>query len=493
MWKVLLVEDEVFVRASVRQIIDWEELGFTIIGEAGNGVEALDLIKNSQPDLIICDIIMPLKNGVELLKEAREAGSEARFVMLSCMNDFEYVQQAMQYGASNYVLKLSMSVNVMKDLLQKVDLELQHHQKQKLQPISQELWDTYNLIWKSLFSQEEVEEPDLIDLPTTPIQDFKDHYLTIFSILHGASNFNQMSFENLRLVEDPRRAIMHFFTNSGQTTVFSWSPVPQKVLVGPASDYPYPIAFIRVESPDQLAKAWRAVIKKIDNFWYHYDTGLVRSNIYDKFNSSFQIPWDKIHSLLQDLDQDNTAKCQEIIEKIWATLQDNFLTMYLVKETAIQLDSLFCHINQSHPGGSKDYRNCLTHEQLKDLLVENITDYINKKNWERQQITDHPEINKVISYISQTYYKEVTLSTLADYVGMDANYLSNLFKKKTGENIIHYIHRIRIDHAKNYLIHTGLPVNEIGEKVGFMNDNYFIKIFKRFTDLTPSHYRRAKR
>jgi two-component system response regulator YesN len=491
MWKVLLVEDEVFVRASVRQIIDWEEFGFTIIGEAGNGVEALELIKNCQPDLIICDIIMPLKNGVDLLKEAREAGSEARFVMLSCMSDFEYVQQAMQYGASNYVLKLSMSVKVIKDLLQKVDLELQQHQKQKLQPVSQELWDTYNHIWKSLFSQDE--EPVLIDLNATPIQDFKGHFLTIFSILHGASNFNQMSFENLGLVEDPRRTILHLFTNSGQTTVFSWSPVPQKVLAGPAADYPYPIAFISVEAPDQLAEAWLAVIKKMDCFWYHYETGLVQSYIHDKFASSFQIPWEIIHGFLQDLDQNNTAKCQEIIGEIWATLQDNFLTMCLVKETAIQLDSLFCHMNQSRPGSSKDYRNCLTHQQLKELLLENITDYINKRNWEHQQITDHPEINKVISYISQTYYKEVTLSTLANYVGMDANYLSNLFKKKTGENIIHYIHRIRIDHAKNYLVHTGLPVNEIGEKVGFMNDNYFIKIFKRFTDLTPSHYRRAKK
>ena len=125
-----------------------------------------------------------------------------------------------------------------------------------------------------------------------------------------------------------------------------------------------------------------------------------------------------------------------------------------------------------------------------ELLEAAKKEYINQRNWDSQQTTDHPEINKVISYITQTYYKEISLRMLADYVGMDANYLSNLFKKKTGQNIIQYIHRVRIEQAKSYLKQTGLSVNEIGEKVGFVNDNYFIKIFRRLTNQTPSHFRR---
>lgn len=492
MWKVLLVEDEVFVRASVKRIINWEELGFTIIGEAGNGVEALDLIKKTQPDLIICDIIMPLKNGVDLLKEAREAGSDASFVMLSCMNDFEYVQQAMEYGASHYVLKLSMSVTVMTELLQKVEVELHRRKKQKLQEMSQDFLDTYTLIWKSLFNSSG--EPFALDLAATPLRDFKEHHLTIFSVLHGPSNFNQTSFENLELLKDSRRNILHFFTNSGHTTVFCWSTTSQVILADPKADYPYPLAYISVESPYKLVEAWSAVLKRIDNFWYGREAGLARANLKQGLDgSAYQVPWEQMHDLLQNFEQNNTAKCLEIIERTWASLEEKALSMYPVKEIALQFDSLFRHINQGHPGEPEAFKNSTSHRQLKELLAESIKDSINQRNWESQHITDHPEINKVISYITQTYYKEVTLSTLADYVGMDANYLSNLFKKKTGENIIHYIHRIRIDHAKSYLVQTGLPVNEIGEKVGFVNDNYFIKIFKRFTDVTPSHYRKVKR
>lgn len=129
MWKVLLVEDEVFVRESVREIIAWEELGFTVSGEAGNGAEALEIIREDTPDLVISDIVMPEMDGVELLRRTREEGFDSRFVMLTCMNDFENVRQAMEYGASNYILKLSMSVNSLRDTLRKISGELEKNRK----------------------------------------------------------------------------------------------------------------------------------------------------------------------------------------------------------------------------------------------------------------------------------------------------------------------------------------------------------------------------
>lgn len=490
MWKVLLVEDEVFVRTTVRQIINWEALGFTIVGEAGNGFEALELINECQPDLVICDIVMPVKNGVDLLKEVREAGFDSRFVMLSCMSDFEFVQQAMEFGASNYVLKLSMSVKVMTDILQKVDLDLQQRRNKKLQQISQEVLDFYHSLWKSLFI--EPLEPALTTLAESPIQDLRNHHLTIFAVLHGAA-FNRACFESLHLLEDPKQAILHFFSNSGQTTVFCWSHTPQKIQAALPGSYHYPIVYTSVKSFNKLAEAWATVIRVMDKFWYNPGAGLVYAAFKPDWASSLAIPWDQMQELLQSFEQNNTVRCLEIIDEMWASMQENSLTMYMVKEAAIHLDNLFRHIIKRIPREPEDFRNSADHWQLKDLLVESLKDYLNKRNWESQQITDHPEIDKVIAYITQTYYKEVTLSTLADYVGMDANYLSNLFKKKTGENIIHYIHRVRIEHAKSYLTQTGLPVNEIGEKVGFVNDNYFIKIFKRFTEQTPSHFRRLNR
>ncbi|MBB6637730.1 response regulator [Cohnella thailandensis] len=246
MWKVLLVEDETFVRESVRESIRWEDMGFTLTGEASNGEEALEMIRNDPPDLVLCDIVMPQMDGLALLKETRKAGIGSKFVMLTCLGDFESMRQAMEYGASNYILKLSMSVKDLRETLGKIDAELKN--------------------------------------------------ATAASSSQGI--------------------------------------------------------------------------------------GLSRQ--------------DKI---------------------------------------------------------------------------------------------THPEVNKIIQYIEQNYDQDITLKSLSRYVMMGENYVSALFKKKTGETLIHYLHRVRVEKAIEQLKNTELPVNRIGQSVGFMNDNYFIKIFKRMTGTTPSQYR----
>ncbi|MGG3508717.1 response regulator [Paenibacillus lautus] len=261
MWKVLLVEDEVFVRESVREIIAWEELGFKVAGEAGNGAEALEMIRSNPPDLVLTDIVMPEMDGVELLRRTREEGYASRFVMLTCMSDFEYVRQAMEYGASNYILKLSMSVNTLRETLHKMNAELAKNNPNPSQPVP---------------------------IPVAPTE-----------------------------------------TMSSQ----------------PA--------------------------------------------------------------------------------------------------------------HHSSP----------------------------------REITSHPEVQKILQYIHEHYEQDITVKSMSGYVMMGENYVSALFKKKTGRTLIHYLHQVRVDKAIAYLLQTDLPVHEISLRVGFVNDNYFIKIFKRLTGFTPSKYR----
>lgn len=83
MWRILIVEDEVHVRRSLRSNINWNASGFEVIGEASNGLRALEFIEEHQPDLVLCDIVMPIMNGIDLLKKTREAGLPCLFVMLT--------------------------------------------------------------------------------------------------------------------------------------------------------------------------------------------------------------------------------------------------------------------------------------------------------------------------------------------------------------------------------------------------------------------------
>lgn len=175
MWKVLLVEDEVFVRESVREIISWEELGFTVIGESGNGTEALAMIIQDTPDLVLTDIVMPGMDGLELLKQTRQAGLKTKFVMLTCMGEFEYVRRAMEYGASNYILKLSMSVNSLRDTLRKVSAELGASAEVRTEADQHEVPSPSPLITSSPASPNSLTvssaPPPETDLPFTPVRE----------------------------------------------------------------------------------------------------------------------------------------------------------------------------------------------------------------------------------------------------------------------------------------------------------------------------------
>jgi len=104
--KVILVEDEVYARQGLRNLLDWERCGFRVCGEAGNGEEALGLIAETEPDLIITDIRMPVLDGLELIRTVRAGGNrDAKFIIISGYGDFKYAQQAIKFGVKDFILK----------------------------------------------------------------------------------------------------------------------------------------------------------------------------------------------------------------------------------------------------------------------------------------------------------------------------------------------------------------------------------------------------
>ena len=106
MYKILIADDEPFFRDGLKVIIDWKSEGFEIAGEAKNGLEAVELLKNNSYDLIISDIKMPGLDGIELMTYVRENISQTLpFVILSGFYDFEYAKSAIKYHADNYLLK----------------------------------------------------------------------------------------------------------------------------------------------------------------------------------------------------------------------------------------------------------------------------------------------------------------------------------------------------------------------------------------------------
>ena len=105
MYTTFIADDELIIRQGLRCILDWEELGFQIIGEAANGADALDFIIKNNPDLVLLDIRMPQILGTEIVRRAKEQGFTGKFIILSGFTDFEYTQAAIHYGVDYYLTK----------------------------------------------------------------------------------------------------------------------------------------------------------------------------------------------------------------------------------------------------------------------------------------------------------------------------------------------------------------------------------------------------
>ena len=105
MYTVVVADDEEELRKALIRKVDWESIGFSVVGEAENGAEALELVAKYEPALLLTDIRMPFVSGIELARQVREVRPATQIAFLSGYDDFTYAQQAIQYNIISYMLK----------------------------------------------------------------------------------------------------------------------------------------------------------------------------------------------------------------------------------------------------------------------------------------------------------------------------------------------------------------------------------------------------
>lgn len=129
MWKVLLADDEPFVREGLEKLIPWEELGYQLEGAYKNGRELVEAIPGIMPDLVILDIQMPLMNGLEAAKIIHERWPDIVVILLTAYREFQYAQQAISYKVRSYVLKNNLLTDL-PGVLKEMAEELEHKDNQ---------------------------------------------------------------------------------------------------------------------------------------------------------------------------------------------------------------------------------------------------------------------------------------------------------------------------------------------------------------------------
>ena len=122
-YKVLLVDDEAEVIEVIEQRIQWDDLGFTVVGNATNGVKALELVEKLQPDVVITDIKMPYMDGLTLCKKLKELYQKVKVIIFSGFDEFEYAKEAIKIEAEEYILK-PINSNELREVFERIKVNL---------------------------------------------------------------------------------------------------------------------------------------------------------------------------------------------------------------------------------------------------------------------------------------------------------------------------------------------------------------------------------
>lgn len=526
MIKVLIVDDERLVRIGIRSSIQWEDYGFTVVGEACNGEEALMKIQTLHPDLILTDIRMPKMDGIELLQELERRGLAIETIILSCYNEFEIVRSAMKYGANDYLLKLSMSDEELLEVLKRSQQRILHNREQSGN--------------SSAFGEDDLREKftKLVLNPDTPFSEPAN----LIQRLHISLDTENMALMILSVDRLFDKNHISYYTLNRQTTALLNNLLHDDLINQKWGD-----AFILDQlrghfllclnsGIDLNATAVEIQQKIREYFNLTLSICIMDYNFYKKHFFSYV---QQALSILQDekflfgrgyifnLDSYSTPELSQVspisvpealgevrgvadLNKLTGAVQRLNELMSAQKINKSTCLSLFTEIFYKIAditytyGGSIEglNQNCgisllKSLQQLEFLgdsenwfkiYIQLISDYliICKNNWKRG------EIFQAIDYINNNYHLPISSQKVAKIVGISDAYFSTLFKKEIGCSFTEYLTDLRMKKAIQLLEDQTIYIYEVGGYVGYSDSNYFGKVFKKYTGLSPEAYRKSR-
>lgn len=137
MYKVYLADDETWIVIGLKKLIEKTELPFKVVGEAYNGVAALEEIEEKKPDVLITDIRMPGLNGIALMEKVREKYKDMKIIFVSGYAEFEYAQSALRMGAFDYILK-PVGQEKIQEVLERLCAEFRKERGEETEEVQEE-------------------------------------------------------------------------------------------------------------------------------------------------------------------------------------------------------------------------------------------------------------------------------------------------------------------------------------------------------------------
>ncbi|MFU0832453.1 MAG: Stage 0 sporulation A-like protein [Oscillospiraceae bacterium] len=538
MIKVIIADDEDKVCQLIRNLIDWNAFDMKIVGIAHNGVEALEMVYNLSPDLMITDIRMPGYDGLEMIRRARSFSENLSFIIISGYQHFEYAQNAIKYGAGDYLLKPIKKEELMASLNR-----IRSKYRQRSEQICKEkmLYDQLKYgrekLRQNLFADLLSKDPDWVDNSNIDIINqtyryaFQPGMFQVCAVKIDCGGDNEYD-SAIRILEDK---VVQIISRSLKEHCFDLETTCQDSTTWCVLNY-------ACEKKKILRTKMKTLLDELilqkaafENFSFTLGIGAAVNEI-GKLQSSLQsaefavkqrlilgcdrlieptewtaasenyadtllLDMDKKLSLfLEILDREAIRECilqmgRKIEEdKKKLSGEDVFyiatqtFDLYLVHLRRLKLPILNNVVPQKEDFQIRAER-CGTVPQLFEYLCSTITDSLDKIVQEKHQMDTRP-IRQAKQYIHRNFRDTLSLEKISSMVGFSPSYFSTLFKKETGINFVDYLAQVRMEEAKRLLRETNLSVAAVCEQVGYSDLKHFTKSFKKYTGLKPNEYRK---
>lgn len=549
MIKVFLVEDEFVIRKAIKHTINWEQEGFELVGEAGDGEVAYPKILSTKPDILLTDIRMPFMDGLELSRLVKESLPDIRILIISGYDDFEYAKQAISIGVEEYLMKPITEETLLKELNKAADsirdenmakLARETYKKERqeiraleLQKFFRDMLDGRVNVQDSLEQGRElgidIIAPwyNILLLQIFP-KDLEYGLLESYSKAREELNAAvRKKIENMPCVylyEQPGGILCFIEMADSMEALQSQESQSIEELRAYMEDHMDVKYFLAIGKPVErirdMDQSYNAASRRFAERYLSDD-----SKVFYAQNGSERPEGEKSHlekKISIDYHKLNIGKIEQkymmnflrngSVTEIQGFVADYFdsideesllslpLRQYIIMGAVICAISFLGSINvpqEEIDARMNDFQNALSSvgsiEEARDYMERLLTEAISVRN----KVADKRYtrvIDEARVYIQENYNNEdISLHSVASNVNVSPNHFSMVFKQETGETFIEYLTKIRMEKARELLLCTSMKTSEVGFEVGYRDPHYFSYIFKKTQGLSPKEYRKTQR
>ncbi|WP_028596158.1 response regulator [Paenibacillus assamensis] len=518
--KALIVDDEVIIRNGLSQVIPWQELGFELLTPCQSAEEAMKLIAEEKPELVLTDIRMNGIDGLTLAGYIRECSPLTETIVYTGYDDFTYAQQAIRHGVSDYLLKTTRPDDIVRAAL-KARERIESRRMEQVEHAKREGFYRDQLLRRWLSGQLSVEESRnaaelLIHESHLSSHSSKDQAVGYYEVaelkvegwdskeesllLFAVSNMLRDSIRCAVLRNDARLLVVRY--EASQSWVHEWerliSMIEQQLKcrlfagIGRATSLVEGVC----HSAAGAAKAISYHVIAANQKTVRVEEAEMRTGLPLLRHAEDEF------GLIQQLKSGNASELRcwisEFVDRLTSHPQatPHSLQSYV--------SSLFIGIQRWMDRMAED-ASANMHQSMWQITMIGTADSMNREQWERELYaalqqamqryihlvsnTSQSVILKAKQYIREHADGTLTLKRVADVVHVHPHHLSERFKIETGMNYIEFVTMVRIERACELLQNTELMVNEIARIVGYEDVKYFAQLFKRYMKCTPSDYR----